>query len=196
MRPRPLSLSVLASLAVLGFVFPVHAKPPTLAAYERANGIDGRLQIARRRLQAEERFRSFPRMKKILISMQQGKTTFDGLELGGQRLVREVLKKWKPIQQPKADVSSGDLAILALLPAALKKRYPRGQKIDKLERFQASKALVDALMDERLHIREIAIESLKTIYDTSARMYQAAQSRRDRKTRKSAWMDYIKREKS
>jgi len=64
--------SLFTSIAVLGLVAPGWAKPPTFPGYERAAGIQGRLRDAQRRLKAEEEFRKFPRMKKILISMKQG----------------------------------------------------------------------------------------------------------------------------
>ena len=55
-----------------------------------------------------------------------------------------VLKDWKPIQKPMAEVAPADAAILALLPGALAKRY-KAPPIPKKERFDASNVLVKLL---------------------------------------------------
>jgi len=182
--------SLFTSIAVLGLVAPGWAKPPTFPGYERAAGIQGRLRDAQRRLKAEEEFRKFPRMKKILISMKQGKEEFDDLELSGPKVLREALSDWDAIDKPEEEVAPEDLAILQLLPEALERRYPRG-KFDRRERYRASDMLVDALMDDRLHVRKVAIRSLMKIYDSTARLYQPQQNRRMRRSRAKAWKKYI-----
>ena len=69
-----------------------------------------------------------------------------------------------------------------------------GIEVNKKERYDASKVLVDALTSEYLHIRRTAIECLKKIYRNEGRFYRADAHKKDRADKQKKWRTFIRKE--
>lgn len=178
------------------------AKPPTAPAFVRHDTLHFNLAEQFQKLEAKERFEAKPRIEKIILLFQDAKGDQpkyfgegkDKIKLVGDDVAKEVLEEWKEIQVPRAKVSEENIRILWLLIPAMQARFARGGDIDKKERYDASRVLVDALMSDYIHIRSVAIECLKKIYRNEGRFYRPDQPRKDRLDKQKQWKKFILKE--
>ena len=178
------------------------ARPPKAPAFARHDSLHFKLAEQFQKLEAKEQFEAKPRMEKIILLFQDAKgdepqyfgKDKEKIKLVGDDVAKEVLEEWKAIQVPREKVSEEDIRILWLLIPAMQARYGRGGDIDKKERYDASKVLVDALTSDYLHIRSVAIECLKQIYRNEGRFYRADAPKKDRIDKQKKWRRFILKE--
>jgi hypothetical protein len=178
------TLFLLALVAV-----PAVARPPSVTPILRMDELEVKLADLHDKLKAEEEFKNKPRVERMILRFDQGAKTFEGKKLTGEMLCNAILKDWKAIQQPMAQVAPADAAILALLPGALAKRY-KAPPIPKKERYDASKVLVKLLTANHDTIRKAAIDSLFAIYDKSL-LYKHDLPKAARRERQAKWRGEI-----
>ena len=189
-------------LVILLVASVVAAKPPKAPGFTREDSLHFRLAEQLQKLEAKEQFEAKPRIEKIIVLFQNLKPTDpqffgkdkDKIKLVGDVVATEVLEKWKDIQVPREKVSEENLRILALMIPAMQARFGRGLDVDKKERYDASKVLVDALTSDYLHIRWAAIECLKVIYRNEGRFYRPEAPKKDRIDKQKKWRKFIRDE--
>lgn len=180
----------------------VAARPPKARGFTREDNLHFRLAEKLQKLEAKEQFEAKPRIEKIIILFQNLKPNDspyfgkdkDRIKLVGDVVATEVIEKWKDVQVPREKVSEENLRILNLLIPAMQARYGRGLDVDKKERYDASKVLVDALTSDYLHIRTVAIDCLKVIYRNQGRFYQPNAPKKDRIDKQKRWRKFIRDE--
>lgn len=167
------------------------AKPPKSENFLRMDDLTPRILKRIKDLEAQEAFERLSRWEKMIILFERGEKTFEGKKLTGDYLVKQVLKEWPAVQAEKP--TEAVQKALKGFARALEERFAKGVDIDKRARRKAAKPLVDALTDDRFHIREAAIESLKKMYRNTGLMYQPDAHPNDRLKRQRDWEKHIKR---
>ena len=97
--------------------------------------------------------------------------------------------RWEAVQRPLAETTSEQRRILGLLPGAVRGRYG-GTPIPKEPRFEASRALVAALMSRHDTIRKAALEALDGIYGRTL-MYRHDAPAEHRAEKHKRWVSEI-----
>ncbi|MHC4817530.1 MAG: hypothetical protein ACYTF8_05715, partial [Planctomycetota bacterium] len=112
----------------------------------------------------EEEFKAKPRVERLVLGFKEGAETFQGEELTGAHVIREVME-WDRV---RLKVVPDDVkGVLLLLPEAFKARYGfiyTKSKTLRKQRRCASGRLVALLTHERRHVRKLAIECLEAMY--------------------------------
>lgn len=170
------------------------ARPPAAPHYARHDTLEVILRERQQDLQRREEFEAKPFVWRALIRFSQGHQTYERLRLTGDKVIEEI-EKWEALAQPTASLSEEAKGVLADLAPALGKRFPRGGDIDRLERYKASKLLVDWLTHDLYHFRATGIAGLEAMYQTR-RMYQPDKQAADRKRLQRDWLNYIKKERN
>lgn len=171
MRP----LAVLVLLAA-----PLFARPPEIPDFDRLEEVEARLHSLRSQLREEEEFRAKPREEKMILLFQRGEEKFETKRLTGESLIDELFNKWPEARKDEDEFTPQTIAILGLLPGALRERYYSVVPIPKLPRYKASRLLVKELGSKNVHLRRAAISCLEAIYGFTL-MYdpEATPSRRE-----------------
>jgi hypothetical protein len=140
------------------------AKPPGSPKFVRAKELLEKLEVRSERLRQEEEFKAKPRVERLVLRFKEGAATFQGEELDGSFVIREVMR-WDRI---RLEVVPDDVkGVLLLLPEAFKARYGfvyTKSKTLRKQRRCASTRLVAALTHDRRHVRRLAIECLEAMY--------------------------------
>jgi len=140
------------------------AKPPGSPQFARAKELLERLEVRSERLKQKEEFKAKPREERLVLGFKEGAETFEGEELTGAFVIREIME-WDRV---RLEVTPDDVkSVLLLLPAAFKARYGfiyTKSKALRKQRRCASARLIAVLTHERRHVRKLAIECLDAMY--------------------------------
>jgi len=140
------------------------AKPPESPQFVRANELLEKLEARSERLKQEEEFKAKPREERLVLRFKEGATTFQGEELTGAYVIREIMA-WDRV---RLKVTPADVKrVLLVLPEAFKARYGfvyTKSKALRKQRRCASARLVAALTHECRHVRRLAIECLDAMH--------------------------------
>lgn len=188
--PRQPCLGLLASVALWALAFgsalPAEAKPPGSPQFARARELMERLEVRSERLKKEEEFKAKPRVERLVLRFKEGAPTFEGEELTGVYVIREVVA-WDRMQSRV--VPEDAEGVLLLLPEAFKERYGffyTKSKALRRQRRCASLRLVAALTHDLRHVRKLAIECLAAMYGVR-HGYKVDAPEAERKRRQREW---------
>ena len=95
------------------------AKPPGSPKFARAKELLEKLEVRSERLKQEEEFKAKPREERLALKLKEGAETFEGEELTGAFVIREIME-WDRIRLDK--VPDDVKGVLLLLPGAFKAR--------------------------------------------------------------------------
>jgi len=186
MRRLVLLLPLLAAAAA--------AQPPESKDFRRMNDLKDRIASRSAQLKAQADFDAKPREEKILILFDRGEKKFDKATLTGKFVVETALLKWEEVQQ--AAPSPAARRVLKDLPDVLARRYTAAVEIDKRDRYDASKELVDALDSDFVHVRAAAIDALRKIYRSPNGFgYREDMDKRERRNIIRLWERHIDKER-
>jgi hypothetical protein len=132
------------------------------------------------------------RARRMISLFREGVDKFEGKSLTGARVVREVIENWDGWQRPEEETPEEAIRISKMLPHALRERYARVILIPKEDRYRASVPLVKALTHKNFHVREAAIECLKSIYGRTL-LYRPHASPSARKQKQKKWKREIEK---
>jgi len=162
------------------------AKPPVSPKFARARELLQKLEVRSERLKQEEEFRAKPRVERLVLRFKEGAATFQGEELTGTFVIREVMT-WDRIRRKV--VPEDVRGVLLLLPEAFKARYGfiyTKSKALRKQRRCASARLVTALAHDLRHVRKLAIECLEAMYGVR-RGYKVDASEAERRRSQRVW---------
>jgi hypothetical protein len=162
------------------------AKPPESPKFARAKELLEKLEVRSERLRQEEEFKAKPRVERLVLKFKEGAATFQGEELDGSFVIREVMT-WDRI---RLKVVPDDVkGVLLLLPEAFKARYgfvyTRSKTLRKQRRCAGTR-LVAALTHDLRHVRKLAIECLEAMYGVR-HGYKADASEAGRRRKQKEW---------
>lgn len=182
----------LACAAVICLTIRAEAKPPESPRFARAKELLEKLQARSERLRQEEEFKAKPREEQLVLRFKEGAATFEGEELTGAYVIREIME-WDRVRLKVVpdDVKS----VLLLLPDAFKARYGFIYTKDKALRKQkrcASARLVAVLTHGLRHVRRMAIECLEAMYGVR-RGYQVDAPEAERRRKQKEWRRALQR---
>ena len=181
------------TLVLLLLVSFVWAKPPESKGFVRAVRLREKIADQRNKLAAAEEYARKPREEKILIAFDAGQARFEKKPIDGKTVV-ETIFGWD--QVATAEPSEAGQRCLEMIPVAFQRRFASRIEINKRQRYDASKLLVDALDSKYSHIREAAISSLKKIYRTEkAFMYEPEMDKKERRDPIRKWRSFIRKAK-
>ena len=171
------------------------AKPPASQDFKRIDDFKRELASRFQQFKKAEEFKQKPLPEKLIIKWSEGEKAFGGVKkLTGEAVIKAVFE-WDALGAEKK--SEAVDRVLKLLPEVIKTRYGQAVVLNrsfKVDRYNASKVLVDQLVKPPLHVRELAIECLKNMYG-ARRGYVAEDSKAKRERRKKEWSSYIKQRK-
>ncbi len=171
------------------------AKPPASQDFKRIDAFNRELASRFQKFKEAEDFKQKPLPEKLVIKWSEGAKAFGGVKkLTGEAVIDAVFE-WDALSAENK--SEAVDRVLKLLPDVIKTRYGQAVVLNrsfKIERYNASRVLVDQLVKPPLHVRELAIECLKNMYG-ARRGYVAEDSKAKRQRRQKEWSTYIKQRK-
>ncbi|MGQ0612283.1 MAG: hypothetical protein ACT4PV_00825 [Planctomycetaceae bacterium] len=177
-----------ACLVVMGGL--ASARPPTTPDFVRIDRLLAEYTARIDELRRAEEFAAKSREEKLVLYYREGRAEYEGKKLTAAYVAEEIFEKWKAVQveTPRQE----DFSTLLLLPDAFKVRFQAAvlNRTVKEDRFRASKTMVDALLHDHLHIRQIAFRCLEAIY-TATFLYDPNASRGDRSAKQKKWREHI-----
>ena len=150
---------------------------------------DPEMERLRAELEAAETARNELLLEVMILRFGQGAKSFRGNEFDDRKFVEEIVVNWEAVQRSLLELTSEQRRVLSLLPGALRDRYNR-EPVPKGVRFEASRALVAALMSRHDTIRKAAIDSLESIYGVTW-MYRHDAPAEHRAEKHKQWVSEI-----
>jgi len=186
-------LSAIATAILLGAAA-ASARPPSLAGAgfvrlkKLAEDFDERIREAKE----AETIAALPREWQLVIAFERGQAQFGDKKLTPAYVAEEIFESWKAVRvlAPAPE----DLKLFERLEKAMQARFQAGTQLTRAfyrDRYDATKVMQKALMDDLLHIRAAAINCLVAIYNTDL-LYKADLPPDDRRKSAKKWMDYIR----
>jgi hypothetical protein len=192
--PRSVALAFGCALT-LCLVSRAGAKPPESPRFARAKELLEKLEARSERLRQEEEFKAKPREERLVLKFKEGAEKFEGEELTGAFVIREVME-WDRVRRkiPSDDVKR----VLLLLPEAFKARYGfvyTKSKALRKQRRSASARFIAALNHDFRHVRKMAIDCLAAMYGVR-RGYKVDASESERRKKQKEWRRAVLRNHS
>lgn len=189
--PRSVVFACACAVAIC-LAIRAEAKPPESPRFARAKELLDKLEARSERLKQEEEFKAKPREEQLVLRFKEGAATFEGEELTGAYVIREIME-WDRVRL--RTVPDDVKGVLLLLPEAFKERYgfiyTKSKALRKQKRC-ASLLLVAALTHELRHVRRMAIECLEVMYGVR-RGYQVDASETERRRKQKEWRRALQR---